>query len=372
MKIKGIKYVAPVLDNSGYAKASRGYIVALHKAGIPVTVKSISFEAAKPDLGEDGDIIRDLIDKKIDYNIVLIHTTPEFWPKHREDNKVNIGYTIWETDKLHPDWESYINDSVILCMVGSEWNIDIFKQSGVSVPVHCVPHCVSPVNSREIKLFEMQGIDSNTFMFYSIFQWVERKSPLDTIVAYWHAFSKKDNVALVLKTYRSDYSEKEKDAIRLTISRLKRVAPSDYYSPIYLVLNMLSEDEITSLHARGDCYVSLDRGEGFGLSPFQAGLAGNPIIVTGIGGVTEFAKPDNSYLVDYIKLPVYGMPWSPWYRLDQCWGQASVKQGADLMRHVYDNREEAVERGKKLQSYINSNFSMEKVGKRMIDLILDL
>ena len=44
MVIKGIKYTAPVLDNSGYAKAARGNILALHKAGVPVTVNPISFE----------------------------------------------------------------------------------------------------------------------------------------------------------------------------------------------------------------------------------------------------------------------------------------------------------------------------------------
>lgn len=370
MEIKGIKYIAPILDNSGYAKASRGNVLALNSLGIPVTVTSISFETAKPDLGKDGDIIYSLIDKEIDYNVVLIHTTPEFWSKYREQGKTNVGYTIWETTKLHPKWKHYINDNVEACMVGCEWNVDVFKNSGVTVPLHVIPHCLSidDINT-DIKPFDIHGVEKDTFMFYSVFQWVERKSPLDLIKAYWHAFPDKENVALVLKTYRSDYSDGEKEAIRTTIRRLKKVSPALNYPPIYLILNMLSEEEITSLHVRGDCYASLDRGEGFGLSPYQAGAAGNPIIVTGFGGTTEFAKPDNSYLVDYVEQPVFGMPWSPWYRLEQCWAQASAKHGADLMKHVYNNQEEAKDRGKKLQSFIKDNFSMDKIGNRIIDVI---
>ena len=331
MEIKGIKYIGPIFDTSGYAKACRQNILALHNLGVPLTLAPISFESARPGLGEEGEILYNLIDKKIDYNVVFIHTTPEFWSKHREEGKINCGFTIWETTKLHPHWINYINNNVDICLVGCEWNIGVFKDSGIKVPLFNVPHPASSSWSKTVKLFNVAGVDKNAYMFYSIFQFTERKHPIALMKAYWHAFQRNENVALVLKTYRSDYSEPEKDAIRATITRFKKTMPMDNYPPIYLVLDMLSEEEIASLHARGDCYVSLDRGEGFGLSPFQAGAAGNPIIVTGFGGTTEYAKPDNSYLVDYNLTPVSGMPWSPWYRGDQLWAEPSIKHGADLM-----------------------------------------
>jgi hypothetical protein len=78
MEIKGIKYVGPIFDNSGYAQACRGNIMALYNKGVPLTLSSISFEAVRPDLGEEGDILTGLVDRDIDYNIVFIHTTPEF------------------------------------------------------------------------------------------------------------------------------------------------------------------------------------------------------------------------------------------------------------------------------------------------------
>lgn len=310
MELKGIKYTAPFLDNSGYAKAARGNILALHKLGVPLTLRPISFEGAKPDLGADGEILHSLIDKDIDYNVCITHTTPEFWNKYREEGKLNFNYTIWETTKLHPDWVPYINDNADAIMVGCEWNVGVFKDSGVTVPIFNVPHVLNVDEFSNCRPFNVKGLDKDTFMFYSIFQFTERKHPLAMIKAYWQAFPNKEDVALVLKTYRSDYSESEKDAIRTTVKRLKMVCPAKSHPPIYLILDMLSEEEICGLHARGDCYVSLDRGEGFGLSPAQAGASGNPIVVTGFGGTTEYAKPDNSYLVNYVEVPVHGMPWS--------------------------------------------------------------
>lgn len=371
-EIKGIKYTGPILDNSGYAKACRENILALYKLGVPLTLNPISFEQARPDLGKNGNIIRSLIGKSIDYNVNIIHTTPEFWGKFKEINKLNVGYTIWETTKLHPDWPKFINENVDGCMVGCEWNIEVFKNSGVTVPLFNVPHVVEVLDQNNIEPYIINGINPNAYKFYSIFQWQERKNPLATIKSYWSTFTKGENVALILKTYRSDYSDPEKDAIRNTIRRLKKVCPSTNYPPIYLILDMLSEEEMLGLHASGDCYVSLDRGEGFGLSGATAGATGKPIIVTGFGGAMEYAKIHNSYIVDFVEIPAFGMPWCPWYRIEQYWAEPSQRHGAELMRHVYENQEEAKQTGLKLQNYLKDNFNYEVIGNKIINALKSL
>lgn len=372
MEITGIKYTSPMLDNSGYAQASRGNIMALHKLGVPLTLNPISFEGIRPDLGETGRVIESMVNKDINYNINIIHTTPEFWEKHKQPGKINIGYTIWETTLLHPKWKDYINDNVDAVMVGCEWNVEVFRNSGVTVPIFVVPHGISTKAFDNIEPFEVQGVDEDAYIFYSVFQWTERKHPLSMIKGYWHAFQNNENVALVLKTYRSDYSDGEKEAIRTTLKRLKKVTPMDNYPPIYLIPHMLTDDEILGLHAKGDCYVSMDRGEGFGLSPFTAGACGNPIIVTGFGGSTEYAKPSNSYLIDYVLTPVFGMPWSPWYRGDQLWAEPDVKHGADIMKYVFEHQDEAVQRGQIMKEDIRKNFSWEIIGQKIINSIKEL
>ncbi|RLD66317.1 MAG: hypothetical protein DRI84_05020 [Bacteroidetes bacterium] len=366
MEIKGIKYIAPVFDSSGYGSAARGNILALHSLGVPLTVSPISFEQIRPDIGKYGDILKNLVRKDMDYNIVIIHSTPEFWEKHKESSKTNIGYTIWETTKLHPDWSGYINSNADKLLVGCEWNVDVFKSSGVVLPIGVVPHGINVDEFEDIEPFSVAGVSEDTCMFYDIMQFTERKHPLALIKAYWYAFQKNENVALVMKTYRNDYSDTEKDAIRTTINRLKVVTPMASYPHIYLISHMLTRDEILGLHKRGDCYVSLDRGEGFGLGPFEAGAIGKPIIITGFGGATEFAKETNSYLVNYVLTPVFGMPYSPWYRGDQLWAEPDILHAAKMMRHVYDNRNEARRVGDQLRRDIAKNFTWESIGKRII------
>jgi len=310
MKIKGIRYTGPIFNNSGYARACRGNILALHQAGIPLNLNPISFEGANPELGEDGKILKSLVNNGSEYNVNFIHTTPEFWQKHRINGLINVGFTIWETTKLHPDWSNYINNNVDKVLVGCSWNKEVFKDSGITIPIGVVPHGINMKESDNVEPFNISGVDENDYMFYGIFQWTERKHPLALLKGYFQAFEGIKDSVLVLKTYRNDYSDKEKTAIRETIRRLKIIMPMSSYPKIIFLSNMLTEQEIVSLHKRGDCYVSFDRGEGFGLSPFQAGSEGNPIIVTGFGGSTEYAKEDNSYLIDYQLTPVFGMPWS--------------------------------------------------------------
>jgi intein/homing endonuclease len=100
--------------------------------------------------------------------------------------------------------------------------------------------------------------------------------------------------------------------------------------------------------------------------PFQAGATGNPIIVTGFGGVTEYAKPDNSMLVNFSLTPVFGMPWSPWYRGDQLWAEPDVLHAVQKMQWAYEHQDEAKLLGGRLKAHIADNFTWEHIGKRII------
>jgi glycosyltransferase involved in cell wall biosynthesis len=366
MEIKGIKYTAPVLDGSGYAKAARGYIMALHKLGVPITINPVSFETARPDLGEEGKILESLINKDIDYNINFIHLTPEFYEKHRESDKINCAYTVWENSKLHKSWPVFINNNVDKVITGSKWGAEIFKESGVTIPIGVCSHCMSVEEFENVGPYQINGVSDDTFIFYDIFQFTEKKAPLDAIKTYWATFQNDEDVALVIKTYRSDFSDGEKDAIRRTVRRIKNQMRMDKYPPIYLILDMLSEEQITALHNKGDCLISLNKGEGVGLVPLQAAAHGNPIIITGWGGSLEYAKPDLAYLVDYFLEPCFGMIYSPWHDGTQWWAKADLKHASELMLRVYNNRNEAKEKGLKLQEHIKDNFSYEAIGKKLI------
>jgi hypothetical protein len=50
----------------------------------------------------------------------------------------------------------------------------------------------------------------------------------------------------------------------------------------------LSEAELLTIHNTSHCYVSAARGEAWGLGAFEAALLGNPVIMPGFGGQTDF------------------------------------------------------------------------------------
>jgi glycosyltransferase involved in cell wall biosynthesis len=260
-----------------------------------------------------------------------------------------------------------------MCFVPCQWNLDCYKESGVNIPIRKIQQGIDPEEFKNINKFSIAGLDDDTFVFYSIFQWTERKHPIALLKAYWAAFRNNENVALVLKTYRNDYSEHEKDAIKKSIMMVKQVTPMYGYPRTMLVLDMLSREEILGLHKRGDCFALLHRGEGWGMPHFEAGASGNAVLTTGMSGNMEFTTPDNSYLVDYSWTPVFGMQWIKWYAGgDQWWAEPDILQASEYMKHIYHNREEAKNKGKKLQKYILDNFSWSKVSRDMLNYIKEV
>jgi glycosyltransferase involved in cell wall biosynthesis len=363
----GVKYIGPVFDGSGYAEAARNYVLSIHKKGYPVQLSPISFEKTRPDLGPGGEILIGLVNNHIDYDKVIVHSTPDLWDRwvRNERGKHIIGYTVWETSKLHPKWVESCNASANEVWVPCDWNRGVFKDSGVEVPLYKVPHAIDVPDLVRVPDFNLDSIDSNHFVFYSIFQWQERKNPYGLLSAYTAAFTGVDDVVLVLKTYRQDHAG-DKESIRHLILEFRKFMNLSHYPKMFLVVENMSSENMLSLHKRGDAFLLLQRSEGWGLPHFEAASCGNPIITPGYGGQTEFLKEDNSYLLDYTLTPVGGMNWSPYYRGDQYWCEPDMKQAIETMRHVYNNREESREKGARAKQYIMDNFTWDKVGDRVV------
>jgi hypothetical protein len=58
---------------------------------------------------------------------------------------------------------------------------------------------------------------------------------------------------------------------------------------------------------------------------------------------------------------------SPWYSGDQLWAEPDSFNGIELMRSVYNNREEAAKKGATLKKDIEDNFSWEEIGNKIIN-----
>lgn len=363
----GVKYIGPVFDASGYSEAARNYVLSIHQKGYPITLAPITFEKTRPDLGRDGEILRSLVDNRVDYDKIIVHSTPDLWQNWTkfENNKYIIGYTVWETSKLHPIWTTACNN-VNEVWTPSDWNMQVFKDSEVTVPLYKIPHAINIPDMKKLDNFNLDGIPENTFIFYSIFQWQERKNPYGLLSAYFTAFTGVDDVILIIKTYVNDHSG-DKEEIKRLIMEFRKYLNLDNFPKLFLIVENLSKKDILGLHNTGDCFVLLQRSEGWGLVHFEAAVCGNPVITSSYGGQVDFLKENNSYLIDYQLTPVGGMGWSPYYKADQYWSEPNMKQAIETMRYVYDHRDEAKIKGTRARDYIIQNFSWDKIGDIIVD-----
>ncbi len=368
----GVKYIGPVFDGSGYAEACRNYVLAIHKKGYPIQLSPITFEKTRPDLGKDGEILRGLVNTKVDYNNVIVHSTPDLWAHwiRFERNKYIIGYTVWETSSIPREWVAACNQ-VQEVWVPCDWNMGVFKDSGVKVPLYKTPHAIDIPDLDAVVNFNLEGIGHNDYVFYSVFQWQERKNPYGLLSAYTAAFSGVDGVVLVLKTYRHDHGG-DRDQILKLIKDFRQFMNLEHYPKMFLVVENMSRDEILGLHKRGDCFVLLQRSEGWGLPHFEAAACGKPVITPAYGGQTDFLTDENSYPLNYTLTPVGGMTWSPYYRGDQYWAEPDMKQAIETMRHVYDNRDEAKQKGQLARQNIDKNFTWDRIGDMIVDRLVQL
>lgn len=375
--MKGVKYIAAIWDRSGYAEAARNYVLALHRAGVPVTVQVISFENNPPPL-ENVELsmeLQKLCSRGIEYDTVIVHTTPDLYPRFRADypDKFMIGMTVWETSLIHPKWVQCCNmmDAI---MLPCQWNVEAFRASGVTKPISKVVHGLDPNLFSDIQPdFPLPGLE-NHFKFYSILQWHYRKNPIGMIRAYMRAFASGEKVAMILKTYRGEGPvHEEREFFKREIAEIGKHLPEDRRPVVHIIAESMSGRDMLRLYKTGDCLVSLHRGEGFGLVPAIAGLAGKPVIATGATGNMEYMDTSNSYPIKYQWAKVTGMGnFNPWYLPDQNWTEPNVNDAADKMRQVYENQEEAAVKGQRLALNIRANFNLDKVGQIMTQEIARL
>lgn len=379
--MRGVKYIGPFNDYSGYGEASRNYILALNRAGVPLTIEGRCFDKNPPTTGtkEEREIINSLVSKQIDYDVVIVHLTPDLAPYYIDAHpgKYVINYTVWETSRLHPLWAESCNKSDEI-WVPCDWNVASFRESGVSKPIFKMPHGISLdyFEGYSGDNFSIGGVDkSNTFLFYSILQWNYRKNPEALFKAYFNAFTPEDNVALILKAYvgRGMPQEEEARQIKEVVGRLKKDLGLPYYPPVKLITEVLSTDKMKALHLYGDAYVSLTRGEGWGLPMMEAGLAGNPVIATGMGGNMEFMSAENSFPIDFMWTYVSGMSsFNNWYLGNQRWAEPDVIHAARLMKEVYLNRKAAKEKALLLQQRIKQEFNWDATASLMVKRLQEL
>lgn len=356
-----VAYLGPLRDYSGYGEANRHIVAALDKAGVYVIPKLVNYVSEQSDFGSLGELIEPLFKRsnEKDYKIKILHTTPNVFSRYVEAGKYNIGHFFWETDRVPDEFA----EGLQLCdeiWTGSMANKKAIQAAGVTRPIEIFPQ---PIETDRVWPTKPYNIEFDGYLFYSIFEWTDRKNPEGLLEAFWREFEGREDVGLLIKTYFHGFSGQSRRMIREQVQLIKKRLGLSHYAPVFLYLDLMDRDQVMRLHVTGDAYVSAHRGEGWGVPQVEAALSAHPVISTAYGGCHEYY--DEMLLVPFTFTKVRGMHHSSWYNSDQNWADPDLEYLRRSMRWCVEHKEEAVELGKYAKKATVDKFNLRTVGELM-------
>ena len=269
--------------------------------------------------------------------------------------RYNILYGAWELSRLPKQW--------VVCLEGMNeiWAMSSFMgqmfRRSTSLPVYDLQ---LPVVLEQLETWSRTRfqIPENSFVFLFMFDFdshVARKNPEAVIAAFKLAFPVSSNIpaTLVIKSINSERHEKE-------WSCLKNKMDGD--SRILQIHEVLPYSENTALMQCCDCYVSLHRSEGFGLTLAESMLMGKPVITTGYSGNMDFTNPETALLVDYKLVQV--QPGDYPFSRGEMWAEPNVQQACEYMRELVEDSTFALPLAQKGVELIRNSFNTTAMGKR--------
>jgi glycosyltransferase involved in cell wall biosynthesis len=349
----GANVIGFIFTESGMGEKARGIIKCLEAVGMPVAGTSLDHFTTHRKRNQTCQHISYGNPYPVNLFCINADETPrifdslgaEFWA-----NKVNIGYWSWELAVFPPQWQDRF------APYDEIWTPSNFCVSAIASatdkPVIRMPHAVEMTAPAPVPT-SILDLPSDTFMFYFMFDYhsfAERKNPLGVLRAFQQAFPTEADVHLVLKGTDSRANPGYHNRLVSEINN-GRVTVIDSY---------LDTPVIQGLLARCDCYVSLHRAEGFGLTMAEAMYLGKPVIATAYSANLDFMSPKNAYLVPYTMREI-DRDYGP-YKKGWQWADPDIAVAVQYMRQVYVDREAAAIIGAAGALTIHHEFSAAAVG----------
>jgi hypothetical protein len=370
--MKNILYIAPYKDGTGYSIAAQENMIALSRAGANVIARSCKMT---PTSGFVYPEILEWENKSIkDIDCVVQHNLPHAWSYTKECR--NVGLFCYETNNIfNPAWENHIQmvDKVITSCNDNRKAVLPINENVDAIPF---PVNLDRFNDKRIDTIDF-GLPKNCTIFYTIGELVPRKNYYAMIMSYLSAFSKADNVALIIKSTlpNKNHSETKKtfhDMIIGIKKSLNRFSREDMYPPIILISRPISDWELLSLHKTGSVFVSTSFGESFCLPFLDALYMGNKFIVPDSGAFVDFRRNLDVHNGSYIRTKLskcFGYEGSFLYNSEEYWGKPALE---DIEHALYTEHETHQKDRSKVSGFderIKQHYSYEVVGNQLLRAI---
>jgi len=357
----GVNVVGFFKAEFGQGEAARRLVAALERADLPfrtVTYEKIPHRQEHP--------FDDRVGDEFPANVVCLNAEHlvQFVLDGGRDllrNRYSAGLWFWETSRFPARFRHALN------YLDEVWVASDFVREAVeretSKPVLTFPLPVLVPDHPTLGRADL-GIPEDAFVFLFVFDFfstIERKNPLGLIEAFKRAFPQPGRPLLYLKSINGSRTPSDLQRLQEAAAGRPDIVLSDGY---------VDGERLTALTALCDCYVSLHRSEGFGLTIAEAMAFGKPAIATGYAGNLAFMEPDSSYLVPYAVVTLKDAV-GP-YPAGTEWADPDLDEAARLMRRVFDDPDEAADRGARGKAVVEERQSLEQAARFLGDRIPQL
>lgn len=341
----GFNVIGYVSGNLGIGVTARNVVQMLLDRGFPVSILDLDPGLGRK--GQDNRFAEYMVEsaEAMPYTVnllilppaelsSLLAANPAFF---RTKSRLNVGFSMWELSILPIAWRQAL-ESLDVLVAESEFIRYAFQFSLSHVLTLCTEHPVyMPATvCPNRKRFGLPEDGVLFIMSFEPFSDPARKNPFAVIDAFKASLADNLNGHLVIKLNNANC----KGATHPVLEKLRAYTAG--MARIHVIDTTLDYDEVLSLYASCDVYVSLHRAEGLGLGMLEAMLLGKPVIATAWSGNMSFMDHTNACPVAYRLVPVEGS--IPAYSrevlgADAYWAEADQVQAAEWMRRLCDSAE---------------------------------
>lgn len=330
--MKDLSWYGWANTNSGYGIVNLEYATALNK----LVDVSIGWERREHILADQYALFTDeqkaLWEKPFKRSRVgIIKTTPQLFSYNKSDFK--IGYTMVENTKIGKGWVEYCNQMDAI-FVPTPFLIDVFRDCGVKQPIRSVKQ---GVNSKRFPYFERTVREK--YVFGTIGYIDDRKNWEALVRAFCSEFDPSENVELWIKNSNRYFSHKAFKDKRIKVIN----KPFTFY-------------QVSRFYQLLDCFVFPSHAEGSGLPPREAMATGLPTILTNWSGLSEICNVNYNFPLEPVSID------HPDIRGEEQPGfmaNISIEDLMSKMRYCFQNRQKALEIGKRGSEYIHKEWNWD-------------
>jgi glycosyltransferase involved in cell wall biosynthesis len=353
----GVNVAGYFRSELGVGEAARQVIKALDSSGVPV----LPVHGSTIPPNRQGHAFTHLRprDARFPINLICINADAlsEFAAQTADEGffrgRYSIGLWFWEVTSFPERWLGafeFLDEVWVPSQHVAEAVTTVAPVPTVQIRIPVTMSAAAPI-ARSVLGLPDGFLFLFSFDYHSVFK---RKNPLATIEAFTQAFPPGSGASLVVKCINEESDRDNHERLRLAAAE---------HPDVHVLEGYLSPADKNSLMAACDCYVSLHRSEGFGLTMAEAMYLGKPVVATGYSGNLDFMNGGNSHLVNY-ELVTIGPRAAP-YPAEGEWAEPDVDHAAQLMRTVFDDTSAAAGLGRRAAADIRSTHSAAAAGERM-------